>query len=202
MAIEKAPLRVTELDFISIRENLKQYLRSQKEFQDFDFEGSGMSVLLDISAYNTHYMGYYVNMVGNEMFLDTAQLRSSILSHAKNINYVPGSREGALSKISFKVTPPVGDSTNVLTVEKYSRLFGADKDGVNYPFVCINANTVSKANGTFTFNNVFIKQGEVITRQYLMDASNIQRRFEIPSSNVDTTSIVVTVQAILHQIQI
>lgn len=194
MAVEKASLRVTELDFISIRENLKQYLRSQKEFQDFDFEGSGMSVLLDILAYNTHYMGYYVNMVGNEMFLDTAQLRSSILSHAKNINYVPGSKEGAFSKISFKVTPPAGDTTNILTVEKYTKLLGADKDGVNYPFVCINANTVTKANGTFMFNNVFIKQGEVITRQYLMDASNLQRRFELPSLNVDTTSVTITVQ--------
>ena len=79
MAVEKTALRVTELDFLSIRDNLKTFLRSQTEFQDFDFEGSGMAVLLDILAYNTHYMGYYLNMVGNEMFLDTAQLRASVL---------------------------------------------------------------------------------------------------------------------------
>jgi len=83
MAVEPAALRITELDFNSIRENLKNFLRSQTEFQDFDFDGSGMSVLIDILAYNTHYMGYYLNMVGNEMFLDTAQIRASVLSHAK-----------------------------------------------------------------------------------------------------------------------
>ena len=86
MALANTALRVTELDFLSIKENLKNFLRSQTEFQDFDFEGSGISVLLDILAYNTHYMGYYVNMVGNEMFLDTAQIRQSVISHAKTIN--------------------------------------------------------------------------------------------------------------------
>ena len=105
MATEKAALRISELDFLEIKENLKNYLRSQSEFQDFDFDGSGMSVLLDILAYNTHYMSYYLNMVGNEMFHDTAQLRESIISHAKLMNYVPGSSQGALNRINIKVTP-------------------------------------------------------------------------------------------------
>ncbi len=196
MATEKAALRVSELDFIEIRENLKTYLRSQSEFQDFDFEGSGMAVLLDILAYNTHYMGYYLNMVGNEMFLDTAQLRESIISHAKLMNYVPGSSQGALAKVNIKVTPSNAEdnTSTILTLNKYTRLLGTDKDGINYPFITLYSNTVSKNTGTFDFANVIIKQGEVITLQYLMDSGNGTRRFEIPSANVDTETIIIRVQ--------
>jgi len=196
MAVEKSALRVTELDFLSIRENLKTFLRSQSEFQDFDFEGSGMAVLLDILAYNTHYMGYYLNMVGNEMFLDTAQIRASVLSHAKLMNYVPSSKQGALSKVDIFVTPSntEDNAATSVTLEKYTRLLGYDKDGINYPFVTLNSNTALKTNGSFAFSNVFIKQGEVITLQYLVDSTNEKRRFEIPSANVDTTSITVSIQ--------
>ena len=196
MATEKSALRVTELDFLEIRENLKTFLRNQSEFQDFDFEGSGMSVLLDILAYNTHYMSYYLNMVGNEMFLDTAQLRESIISHAKLMNYVPGSSQGALAKVNIKVTPSnAEDNTSTsLTLNKYTRLLGTDKDGVNYPFITLYSNTISKNTVTFSFSNVNIKQGEVITLQYLMDSGNETRRFEISSANVDTETIVIGVQ--------
>ena len=196
MAVEKTALRVTELDFLSIRDNLKTFLRSQTEFQDFDFEGSGMAVLLDILAYNTHYMGYYLNMVGNEMFLDTAQLRASVLSHAKLLNYVPSSKQGALSKVNIRVTPSNVEDNDAasLTLEKYTRLLGYDKDGINYPFVTLYSNTSSKQSGSFLFSNVYIKQGEVITLQYLVNSTNDKRRFEIQSANVDTTTIVVRVQ--------
>ena len=196
MAVEKSALRITELDYLSIRENLKTFLRSQTEFQDFDFEGSGMAVLLDILAYNTHYMGYYLNMVGNEMFLDTAQIRASVLSHAKLMNYVPGSKQGALSKVNISVTPTGTEDTaaSSLTLEKYTRLLGYDKDGVNYPFVTLYSNTASKQAGSFQFSNVHIKQGEVITLQYLVDSTNDTRRFEIQSANVDTSTVSVIVQ--------
>ena len=196
MATEKAALRITELDFSSIKENLKQYLRSQSEFQDFDFEGSGMSVLLDVLSYNTHYMAYYLNQVGNEMFLDSAQLRNSIISHAKLMNYVPGSAQGALSRININVTPSNTEdaNTNSLTLEKYTRLLGQDIDGVNYPFVTLYSNTISKTGQSFNFSNVYVKQGEVSTLQYLVDATNTNRKFEIPSQNVDITSVVITVQ--------
>lgn len=197
MATEKTALRVTELDFDTIKENLKNYLRSQEEFQDYDFEGSGLSVLLDILAYNTHYMGFYLNMVGNEMFLDTAQLRSSVISHAKMINYIPESKKGALSKINITATPSNAEdqTTTSITLEKYTKLLGSDIDGVNYPFVTLYSNTSTKNNNSFTFSNVFVKQGEVVTRQFEMLPSNTTRRFEIPSANVDMDSLVVTVQA-------
>jgi len=196
MAEEKSALRVTELDFATIKENLKTFLRSQTEFQDFDFEGSGMSVLLDILAYNTHYMGFYMNMTANEMFLDSAQLRNSILSHAKLMNYVPGSKQGALSKVNVTVTPSDTEDqdSTTLTLNKYVRLLGTDKDGINYPFVTLYSNTSTKSDGSFYFGNVHIKQGEVITTQYIMSPSNTNRRFEIPSANVDTESVVINVQ--------
>lgn len=195
MATSNTSLRVADLDFFSIRTNLKNYLRSQSEFSDYDFEGSGMAVLLDVLAYNTYYSGFYLNMAANEAFLDTAQLRQSVLSHAKMINYVPTSSQGALAKINVKVTPegtePLPGS---VTLEKYTRLYGRDRDGVNYPFVTINANTASKSANTYSFANVFIKQGEVITRQFAMTANNVSRRFDIPSANIDTTTLFVTVQ--------
>ena len=196
MATANTALRVTELDFDSIKTNLKNYLRSQSEFQDFDFEGSGMSVLLDILAYNTHYTGYYLNMVANEMFLDTAQLRNSVLSHAKNLNYTPTSPQGALVKTNILITPSPTESQNttVITLEKYTKFLAQDIDGTNYQFVALYSNTASKVGSTFSFANTYLKQGEVVTLQYSMDPTNISRRFDIPYSNVDTQTLTVTVQ--------
>ena len=197
MSTANTSMRIAELDFDSIKNNLKVYLRSQSEFQDFDFEGSGMSVLLDLLAYNTHYMGYYLNMVGNEAFLDTAQLRESMVSIGKLLNYVPRSSQGAATKINITVTPAPGSedtSAQALTLDKYTRLLGRDVNGVNYPFVTLYSNTVSKVGGSFSYANVNIKQGEVVTRQYVMDAQNSRRRFKLPSANVDTSSLLVSVQ--------
>lgn len=197
MSTANTSLRIAELDFNSIRDNLKNYLRSQSEFQDFDFDGSGMSVLIDLLAYNTHYMGYYLNMVGNESFLDTAQLRESMISIGKLMGYTPRSSQGATTKINIKVTPAPGSedvAAQAVTLDKFTRLLGRDINGINYPFVTLYSNTVTKVNGSFSFANVNIKQGEVITRQYLMDAQNTRRRFKIPSANVDLTTLQVSVQ--------
>lgn len=196
MSTANTSLRVTELDFLSIRNNLKSFMQSQTQFQDFDFEGSGMAVLLDVLSYNTHYMGYYLNMVGNEMFLDTAQLRASVLSHAKNLNYVPQSQKGALVKADILVTPTITEDqvTNVITLDKYTKFLGQDIDGINYQFIAINSNTAVKNAGAFSFNNIYLRQGEITTIQYLMDPTNTTRRFTIPSANVDTETITVTVQ--------
>ena len=189
-------LTVTDLDFDSIKNNLKTFLRSQSQFQDFDFEGSGMSVLLDLLAYNTHYNAFYLNMIANEMFLDTSKLRQSTVSHAKLINYVPESSHGAEAKLNIRVTPSTSEDQNTssLTLDKYTRVFGGALDGVNYPFVVLDSYTVNKDGNSFLFSNVVIKQGEVVTRQFLMDPTNTKRRFEIPSENVDLNTVIVTVQ--------
>lgn len=196
MTTANTALRVTELDFDSIKNNLKTYLRSQTEFQDFDFEGSGMGVLLDILAYNTHYMGYYLNMTANEMFLDTAQLRGSVLSHAKMINYIPTSRRGAKAVVNIQVTPSITEDrlTNTITIPKYKRFVGSDIDGQNYGFVTLSANVATKSANTFIFSNVAIYQGDVVTRQFIMDPGNTKRSFPLPSANIDTSTLTVTVQ--------
>jgi hypothetical protein len=196
MSTANTTLRVSELDFDSIKNNLKNYLRNQSEFSDFDFEGSGMSVLLDILAYNTHYMGYHLNMVANEMFLDTAQLRSSVLSHAKLLGYIPKSSEGSQTLLNILVTPSTAEdgTGNILTLDRYTRFLGEDLDGQNYSFVTLQSNVATKTANTFYFSNVSVKQGDVLTYQYIMDPSNIKRSFVIPTSNVDTSTITVTVQ--------
>lgn len=194
--LSNTALRVTELDFDSIKNNLKTFLRSQSEFTDYDFEGSGMSVLLDILAYNTHYMGFYLNMLGNESFLDTAQIRESIISHAKALNYIPNSRQGALAKVNIVVTPESNENQNTttLTLDRYTRFIGESKDGINYTFAALNSNTAIKSNGSFSFANVIIKQGEVLSTQYEMTADNEKRTFTIPSANVDIETLSVLIQ--------
>lgn len=197
MTISNTSFRITELDPASIKENLKQYLRSQNEFTDFDFEGSGIGVLLDILAYNAHYHAFYTNMIGNEAFLDTAQIRSSIISRAKELNYIPASIQGSQAKINVTVTPSDSEDRDrqTLTLDKYTKFLARDKDGVNYQFVTINSNTVSKSANSFVFSDIHLKQGEITTLQYLMETSNSKRRFTIPSSKVDTTTLKVSVQA-------
>ena len=159
MSRANTTLRVAELDFNSIRNNLKTYLSSQSEFTDYNFEGSGLSVLLDILAYNTYYNSYYLNMVANEAFLDTAQIRQNILSQAKLINYVPTSPHASEAMINIRVTPTASENqvVDTLTLNRYTRLLGADIEGKSYPFVTVNANTASKSGNSFFFPNVWIR---------------------------------------------
>lgn len=196
MATANSTLRITELDFDGIKENLKEFLRSQAEFTDYDFEGSGMSVLLDLLAYNTHYMGMYVNLVGNEMFLDTAQLRASILSLSKLTNYVPKSMTSAKAFIDIKVTPGTGEdgSATTLLLPKNRRFFSSPVDGVSYNFLTSASHVANKANGTFDFVGVEIRQGDISTQSYLVQSSNPKRRYNIPSSTVDIETLDVRVQ--------
>ena len=120
MAVANSYLQVTELDFNEIRSNLKSYLSSQTQFQDYDFEGSAMSVLLDLLSYNTHYNSYYVNMLANEMFLDTAQQRDSVVSNAKLVGYTPISAVGASANVTLTFGG-VSGSVSQFTIPKNSK---------------------------------------------------------------------------------
>lgn len=188
-------LRISEVDFDSIKTNLKTFLRNQSEFSDYDFEGSAMNILLDVLAYNTHYMAYYLNMTANEMFLDTAQLRNSVLSHAKLLGYIPRSRTGSSAEVNVQVTPPPGDATTTLTLPRYTKFFSEAIDSVNYNFVTLDSYTTTKtAANTFLFSNVAIKEGETVSFQFLQDQNNPRQRFSIPSDSVDTSTLTVVVQ--------
>lgn len=190
-------LRVTELDFDSIKTNLKTFLKSQSEFADYDFEGSAMNILLDVLAYNTHYMGYYVNMVANEMFLDTAQIRNSVLSHAKLLGYVPRSMTAATARVNVVVTPPPEDVTSSVTINRLTDRFLTEAvDGsTNYNFVTLDNYTATKTGGSFIFNDVVLREGEPVVLTFTHDAStNPKSRYVIPTPTVDTSTIRVIVQ--------
>lgn len=187
-------LRVTELDFDQIKQNLKTYLQAQSEFTDYDFEGSGLSVLLDILAYNTHYQAYYLNMIANEAFMDTALLRDSVISHAKVLSYVPYSRKSPSATINFTVNT----STNVastLTIPRGYRFLSNEIDGVSYNFVTLQETTVTKSNTNFTFLNLPIYEGQLVTYTYTHNQlTNPKQIFTILDEGVDTSTLTVTVQ--------
>ena len=105
MAVNEKRLRITEFDFDDVKDNLKVFLKGQTEFKDYDFEGSGMNILLDTLAYNTHYLGFNANMLANEMFLDSASLRSSVVSHAKTLGYEVQSARAPIAIINVALTP-------------------------------------------------------------------------------------------------
>jgi hypothetical protein len=188
-------LRVTELDFDQIKQNLKTFLQAQSEFTDYDFEGSGLNILLDILAYNTHYNSYYLNMVANESFLDTALLRDSVISHAKVLGYVPYSRKAPRATLNFTVV--TNDNTPAtLTIPKGFSFLSDEIDGISYNFVTLAETTVTKSNTNFTFLELPIHEGQLVTYNYTYDQStNPKQLFSVPDAGVDTSTLTLTVQA-------
>ena len=186
-------LRVTELDFDTIKTNLRTFLNQQSQFTDYDFEGSGLSVLLDILAYNTHYNAYYLNMVANEAFLDTALLRDSVVSHAKSLGYVPHSTRAPTATINFSVTAPTSTAATLTIPSGYSFLSN-QIDSKVYNFVVLNDTTVTKANSSYYFENLDISEGQLITYSFTHNqATNPKQLFTLPDNNIDTTTIKVGV---------
>ena len=192
MASSNNNIQLTELDFSNIKNNFIAYLQSQDAFKDYNFQGSAMSVLLDILAYNTQYNAYYLNMVANEMFLDSALQRSSVVSHAKLLNYTPKSSIAPTAYINVAFT---GVTSSSFTLPRYSNFISESVQGVNYNFVSTDATTVATSGGTANFTNLQIKQGIPAAYTYTVDSTiNPKYVFEIPDSKIDTTSIQVTVQ--------
>lgn len=187
-----ANIRVSELDFDQIKSNLKTYLKAQSEFSDYDFEGSGLSVLIDILAYNTHYNAYLANMLANEMFLDSAVKRSSAVSIAKHLGYTPRSTRGAVATIDVTVTNPTGLPTN-LTLDRYSP-FTSSIGGTAYTFLTTEPVTIQPVNGIYTFSNLKIKQGTLLDYSYTVVSPGPDEKYEIPNDGVDTATLLVTVQ--------
>jgi hypothetical protein len=183
-------LQVTELDFEDIRTNLKSYLSTQTQFQDYDFEGSAMAVLLDVLAYNTHYNAYYLNMLANESFLDTAQQRDSVVSFAKALGYVPTSAIGASATINVQFNG-VTANTAQFTIPKNSK-FSTTIDDVQYTFVTTESHTVVNQSGVYS-KEISIREGTPLTHRFTVDSNNPQR-YIIPNKNIDISSIVINVQ--------
>jgi hypothetical protein len=147
MAVNTKRLSVTEFDFDEVKDNLKVFLSGQTEFTDYDFEGSGMNAMLDVLAYNTHYLGFNANMLANEMFLDSASLRSSVVSHAKTLGYIPNSARAAVATVNVVL------NTSSLTSATMAAgtVFKSTVDGTDYQFVTSDSITASTVGSSIPF---------------------------------------------------
>jgi hypothetical protein len=181
-------LKVDELNFDSIKINFKNYLKSQDQFRDYNFDASGMSVLLDLLAYNTYYNSFYLNMVSSEAFLATAQKRNSIVKLAKSLNYTP--RSTSASTITGTITASLTTSLVAITIPKNTEFTGRI-DSATFKFLTQESITLYSADGYV--GTVTLKEGSVLTRRYTVNIADSEQRFLIPNPNIDTTTISVSV---------
>ena len=174
MASSDGKLNISELDFTKIKENLQGFLTSQEDFVGYNFTGSSFDVLLDIMAYNTHYNAYYANMVANEMFLDSASLRNSVVARAKHLGYRPRSAQGSKAVITLTITPP--DLPSAISIAKNTQ-FQGDVEGVSYVWCTSNSYSVNiNANGVYTVAGVDLTQGTPTTFRYTANTGDSAQR--------------------------
>lgn len=188
MAFSKR-IKVNELDFDAIKSNLKSFLKGQKEFQDYDFEGSSFSILLDVLAYNTHYNAVYTNLAVNEMFLDSASKRASVVSLAKMLGYTPNSATCAKSYVNATITAPTYNQ-DVVTLPS-GQPFLTSIDGVSYTFYNTSDITTVAAGGFYTFNNVELIEGTPLRFNYYIGEG---QKYVIPNANVDLSTLKVKIR--------
>ena len=188
MAQDSKRISVSELDFDQIKANLKTYLRGQPEFTDYDFEGSGLSVLLDVLAYNTHYNALYQNFTVNEMFLDSAGKRNSVVSRAKELGYTPYSATCAEAAIDVTFTS-VSGLPPTLTLPKFSS-FITTVDNITYTFYTRDEVTITPNPG-YVFSDLIIQEGNPATFKYTVADG---ARYMVPNSNADMSTLSVRVQ--------
>jgi len=184
--------KFTNLDFDQIKTSIKDYLRANSTFTDFDFEGSNFSVLIDTLAYNTYITAFNSNMVVNESFLDSATLRENVVSLARNIGYVPRSRTAAKAQISFNVV--TGSSSKTMTLQAGLVCVGS-ADNTSYTFSVPENISAKVVNGAASFSNINVYQGTFLTKQFVVDGS-LDQRFILDNSYIDTSTIVVYVKGI------
>lgn len=186
-------INIASLEFDQIKENLKDFLRGQEQFSDFDFEGSNMSVLLDVLAYNTHYNAMYMNMSLNEVFLDSASKRDSVVSLAKGLGYLPRSATSAKTVIDFDVIPSASvEPTPFVSIPRKAP-FNGIIDGNQFTFYTTKDITAAYniATNKYSFTDVEVTEGTPITNRLQYSADN---RYLIPNPNIDATTLVVRVQ--------
>jgi hypothetical protein len=182
-------INVTQLDFDNIKSNIKSFLQGQSTFTDYDFEGSGLSVLLDILAYNTHYNALYNNLTINEMFLDSASKRNSVVSIGKMLGYVPRSATCSQAVINYTVTA-ASNGPSALTLPQYST-FTTSVNGLLYTFYTTEAITVNGSSNVYNFNNITVKEGSPLSYSYAVSDGV---PFLVPNANADITTLTVRVQ--------
>jgi hypothetical protein len=186
-------LVLSSLDFDTLKANYKEFLKTQSVLRDYNFDGSNITVLLDVMAYNSYLNSFYLNMVASEMFLDSAQKYDSIVSHAKELNYTPRSAHSPVANISFTLqTSGVG---NKLTIPKGTRFYGYNSNGY-YNFVTKNPTSYTSSNGNFTVDNLQVHEGVYLQDSFVVDYENETQRFVLSNENIDTTAISVVVNEV------
>ena len=191
-----ALVNFTNLDFDQIRVSIKDYLRSNSTFTDYDFEGSNMSILIDMLAYNTYINSYNANMLSNEVFLDSATLRENVVSLAKNVGYLPRSITSPKAKISFFVdVTDISPNSLSLTLNKGTVCSSRSFVGDTYSFSIPASITVPIVGGIATFNDVEVYEGPLIKSSFIVDALNKNQRFTLNNTNIDTSTLRVIVKS-------
>jgi len=183
-------LVVADFDFDNVKSNLKSFLQDQPEFSDYNFEGSGFAVLLDTLAYNTHYLGFNANMLANELYLDSADIRKNVVSLAKMLGYTPTSAKSPLANVDITINNGSGAT---VTMNKGTS-FTSIVDNVNYQFVTNQEIIMTPQNGVYKFSGVDLYEGSLVNFRYTVDSTDVDQRFIIPSVNADTTTLKITVQ--------
>ena len=188
----------TNLDFNDLRTQIKDYLRSNSNFTDFDFEGSNFSSLIDVLAYNSYITAFNTNMAVNESFIDSATLRENVISLARNIGYVPRSKSASKAKVSFTINT-TGLNSKTVTLKAGIVALGAVESG-NYIFsIPENITVVVDNNGYANFTDIDIYEGSFLTKNYTVDKSQLNQRFTIPNAGVDSSTIRVTVTGVIAE---
>ena len=189
-------LNVTELDFDQIKDNLKNYLKNQDQFNDFNFEGSSLSVLLDVLAYNTHYNAMAAHYALNEAFLDSAQIRGNVVTRAKLLGYTPRSKLASRATINFTVNAAFENIRPETLILKRGTKFQSNISGTKYDFA-VSQNysaQLNPTNNTYTFNNIELTQGVFKTLLYRVDNDIDNQKFQLADSDADTSTLRVRVQ--------
>ena len=184
--------QVSNLDFNQIKTSLKEYMRAQSDFTDYDFEGSTLSVLLDTLAYNTYYTAFNTNMVVNELFIDSATLRDNVVALAKQLGYRPKSVTSPTAYVSFTVTYTNATNDTELILKKGTG-FTATYDNNIYNYVVLDNVKAQVANGIATFTDVAVNEGTQLTNTFVINSASKSQRFILDNKNIDTNSIRVKV---------
>ena len=191
-----ALVNFSNLDFDQIKTTIKDYLRSNSSFTDYDFEGSTISTLIDVLAYNTYITSYNANMISNEVFLDSATLRENVVGLARNIGYIPRSVRSSRGSISFSIDLSNFQQSEIplsLTLQRGTAVKATSNLSGGLTFSTLDDITVPVVGETATFSNVDILEGNYITESFKVDKSNPQQKFILENLNIDTTSLRVTV---------
>jgi hypothetical protein len=183
-------LQVTSLDFDTIKASLKQYLKNQSVFTDYDFESSNMNVLLSVLAYNSYMNSFYLNMVASEAFLDTAQMRNSVVSHAKLLNYTPNSYTSPKATVSIDITS--NQTYDTFIIPKGTQFSGSNANN-KFTFVTDKVYTASATSTSFTIDDIDLYEGTYVTDSFVTNSTIENQRFAISNPNCDTSSLTVTV---------